>query len=153
MIIWYPKNTGQGIGGWILGELSNYAKISIIIFTLITLMNILKASGIMNIIIRILTPLLKGLGIGENAIPITIIGTVLGYAYGGGLIIEEANSGRVSRKDLFYTIVFLSLCHSIFEDSLLMISIGAKGAVVLYRKIHSFIYNMFSHRIFDKKHG
>ncbi len=130
MIIWYPKNTGQGIGGWILGELSNYAKISIIIFTLITLMNILKASGIMNIIIRILTPLLKGLGIGENAIPITIIGTVLGYAYGGGLIIEEANSGRVSRKDLFYTIVFLSLCHSIFEDSLLMISIGAKGAVV-----------------------
>ncbi len=139
-IIWYPENTETGIIPWAVAEVFNYLKIIVIIFSLITLMNILKASGLMNLLIRILHPVLKGLGIGKKAIPITIIGIVLGYAYGGGLIIAEAKSGRVGKKDLFYTIIFLSLCHSLLEDSLLMISLGADPATVfLGRFIFSYI--------------
>lgn len=129
-IIWYPENRETGISAWALTEIKNYFTIILIIFTLLLIMNILKASGLMKIIIKILKPILKGLGIGENAIPVTIIGTVLGYAYGGGLIIDEAKSGRIGKKDLFYTIIFLSLCHSLIEDSLLMVSIGSDSFTV-----------------------
>ncbi len=139
-IIWYPKNNETGYIAWAVREILNYVKITGIIFTLITLMNILKATGVMNVLIRLLHPVLKGLGIGKKAIPITIIGIVLGYAYGGGLIIAEANSGRVGKKDLFYTIIFLSLCHSLIEDSLLLISLGADAVIVfLGRFIFSYI--------------
>ena len=131
-IIWYPQNNETGLIPWAAAEIHNYIKIAGIIFILITLMNILKATGVMNVLIRLLKPVLKGLGIGEKAIPITIIGIVLGYAYGGGLIIAEANSGRVSRKDLFYTVIFLSVCHSLIEDSLLMISLGADAFTVFF---------------------
>ena len=132
VIIWFPENNETGLISWAAAELFNYMEITCIIFILVTLMNILKATGIMDILIRILHPVLKGLGIGKEAIPITIIGMVLGYTYGGGLIIEEANSGRVGKKDLFYTIIFLSVCHSLIEDSLLMISIGANVFTVFF---------------------
>ncbi len=124
VILWYPENTAMTLSGWIIGEIKNYITIIIIIFTLIAAMKLLEKSGVLAVLVKILRPLLKILGIGENAIPITIVGMILGYAYGGGLIIQEAKSGRITKKDLFYTIVFLSLCHSFIEDSLLMISIG-----------------------------
>ena len=131
-IIWYPENNETGIVPWITAEILNYMKITGVIFMLITFMNILKATGVLNVLIRVLKPVLKGLGIGEKAIPITIIGIVLGYAYGGGLIIAEAKSGRVGKKDLFYTVIFLSVCHSLIEDSFLMISIGANAFTVFF---------------------
>lgn len=132
VIIWYPENTSPTIPGWIIGEVKNYITISVIIFTLITAMKILEKSGLLKVLVRLLRPLLRVLGIGENAIPVTIIGMVLGYAYGGGLIIQEARSGRITRKDLFYTIIFLSLCHSFIEDSLLMIAIGGAPFPVFF---------------------
>ncbi|MCP5515196.1 MAG: hypothetical protein H7A26_07000 [Spirochaetales bacterium] len=103
---------------------------TVIIFTLLTGMKLLEKSGFIEILVKLLRPSLKILGIGEKAIPVTIIGTVLGYAYGGGLIIQESKSGRITKKDLFYTIVFLSLCHSFIEDSLLMVSIGSAALPV-----------------------
>lgn len=132
VILWSPENTSQSITGWIAGEIKSYATIVVIIFTLITSMKLLELSGFLKIMIKTLRPLLKLLGIGENAIPVTIIGMVLGYAYGGGLIIQEAKSGKITKKDLFYTIAFLSLCHSFIEDSLLMIAIGAAALPIFF---------------------
>jgi hypothetical protein len=93
-------------------------------------MKLLEKSGLLKLLVKIMSPFLKILGIGEKAIPITIIGMILGYAYGGGLIIGEAKSGNISKKDLFYTIIFLSLCHSFIEDSMLMIAIGGAALPV-----------------------
>ena len=130
VILWYPKNTSPSLYGWMLGELKNYLTIIIIIFTLITAMKLFEKSGLLKILVNIMRPFLKILGIGEKAIPITIIGMILGYAYGGGLIIQEAKSGNITKKDLFYTIIFLSLCHSFIEDSMLMIAIGGAALPV-----------------------
>lgn len=130
VILWIPGNSAPGITGWAAGELKNYAVMTVIIFTLLTGMKLLEKSGFIEILVKLLRPSLKILGIGEKAIPVTIIGTVLGYAYGGGLIIQESKSGRITKKDLFYTIVFLSLCHSFIEDSLLMVSIGSAALPV-----------------------
>jgi len=128
VILWYPENTSSSLYGWILGELKNYLTIVTIIFILITAMKLFEKSGLLKILVNIMRPFLKILGIGEKAIPITIVGMILGYAYGGGLIIQEAKSGNITKKDLFYTIIFLSLCHSFIEDSMLMIVIG--GAAI-----------------------
>jgi hypothetical protein len=45
----------------------------------------------------------------KNAAPITIIGMALGLAYGGGLIINEARSRLVSKKDAFLSLSFNGL--------------------------------------------
>ena len=57
-IIWYPQNNETGIVPWAASEIRNYFKIAGIIFMLISLMNILKATGVMNVLIRLLKPVL-----------------------------------------------------------------------------------------------
>jgi hypothetical protein len=49
----------------------------------------------------------------------------LGISYGGGLIIQETKSKLVSKKDAFLSLSLMGLTHSIIEDTILILSIGA----------------------------
>jgi hypothetical protein len=65
------------------------------------------------------------LGMNRAAAPITIVGLTLGFTYGGALIIQEAHSGRLGGRDVFFSIALMSLSHSIIEDTLFMMALGA----------------------------
>jgi len=66
----------------------------------------------------------------EAAFPL-LVGIIFGIAYGAGVLIEEASSGRLSWRDLFLINVFLSVCHAVVEDTALFIAVGANGVVIL----------------------
>jgi hypothetical protein len=115
--MWIPPVVRPGWAAWALAELRNLLLILLIIFALLTIMELLKRLGIINLMIRMMEPLLNLLGISREAAPITIIGMTMGLSYGGGLIINEARAGTVAKKDLFTSITLMSLCHSLFEDN------------------------------------
>jgi len=120
--------------GWALHELKNYGIIICIIFSLITLMRLLELSGLLEWINKALRPLLKGLGISDDVLTITLIGLTMGIAYGGGLVIDESNRKKIHPKDIFYSLVLMGLFHSIFEDTLLMIGIGGHySGIIVFR--------------------
>ena len=127
-------------GGWALGELKNYAIVFCYITGLIIIMDILKRVGIIDKINQWFYPLLKFLGIGKEVIPITVIGMTLGLAYGGGLIINEVQQTQLERRNVCYALMLMSLFHSVIEDSLLMISIGAKVSGVF---VFRFLFTLF----------
>ncbi|MDR2970551.1 MAG: hypothetical protein LBU83_01285 [Bacteroidales bacterium] len=127
-------------GGWALGELKNYAMVFCYITGLIILIDILKRIGAINKINSWFYPVLKFLGIGKEVIPVTVIGMTLGLAYGGGLIINEIKRTQLERRNLLYALMLMSLFHSVVEDSLIMISIGASiTGVFLFRFIYTLI--------------
>ncbi|SFQ94981.1 nucleoside recognition domain-containing protein [Desulfoscipio geothermicus] len=66
----------------------------------------------------------------EAAFPL-LVGIIFGIAYGAGVLIEEARSGRLSWRDLFLINVFLSVCHAVVEDTALFMAVGADGLVIL----------------------
>jgi hypothetical protein len=70
---------------------------------------------------------------------VTIIGMTMGIGYGGGLIIREAQPGSLSRRDIFFSLAFMGLMHSMIEDTLLMILLGGHVSGVL---IFRFIFAM-----------
>ncbi|MDR2906840.1 MAG: hypothetical protein LBU91_02485 [Bacteroidales bacterium] len=109
---------------WGLNELKNYAFILIWVTSLIIVLDILKRIGVIDKINSWLEPVLRLLGIHKDVIPITVVGMTLGLAYGGGLIINSVNQGELKKRDVVYALVLMSLCHSMIEDSLLMMSIG-----------------------------
>ena len=74
---------------------------------------------------RIMSPLVKLIGISPKVMPITLIGMTLGLAYGGGLIVAQSREKPLEGRDIFLSLAFLSLFHSIIEDHLLMIALGA----------------------------
>jgi len=144
-IVAIPENATWG--AWVLGELKSYAFVFCYITALIILMDLLKRIGVIEKINQWFYPVLKFLGIGKEVIPITVIGMTLGLAYGGGLIINEVNQTKLKRRNVCYALMLMSLLHSVVEDSILMISIGAKVSGVF---VFRFFFSLTTMYVFVK---
>jgi hypothetical protein len=59
----------------------------------------------------------------------------LGLSFGGALLIAEAKSGRLSKRNVFISMRFLALCHSLVEDTLLILLLGAHISVFLWARL------------------
>ncbi|MCE5336322.1 MAG: hypothetical protein LLG06_17225, partial [Desulfobacteraceae bacterium] len=118
LISWMPKASDPSLQAWIFTQAKQLVMVFVIIFAMLLIMKLLERAGITALMVRILDPVLRLLGIGPSASPITIIGITLGLGYGGGLIINEAVSGRIEKRDVLFSLSLMGLCHSLFEDTL-----------------------------------
>jgi len=135
MMVWQPVQANTTILSWILNQLRNYAMIYAIVFLLLLLLKILEHIGAIAKINKVFEPGLEKLGMSKEAGPLTIIGTTLGISYGGGLIIKEARSGRLKPKDAFLSVSLMGLSHSLIEDTLLMMTLGASLLGILLGRV------------------
>lgn len=128
-------------GLWLLSQLKSFALIFVVVFSMVLLIKVLDKIKVLDAINKALHPLVKFIGIGRDAVPAVLVGLTMGLAYGGGIIIAEAEEKHLTPHDLLYSIVFLSLCHSIIEDSLLMISCGAHyTGVFIFRILFAVLF-------------
>ena len=119
---------------WFQNEVHRYVIVFFVVMALMSMMRFLKAIGVIEMMTFWFRPIMNGLGIHASVIPITVVGMTLGILYGGALMIEETRKNNLAPRDVFYAFCLMGLCHSIIEDSLLMMSLGANGmAVFLYR--------------------
>lgn len=126
---------------WLLSQIKSFALIFIVVFSMVLLLKILDKIKVLDAINKALHPLVKFMGIGQDAVPAVLVGLTMGLAYGGGIILAEAEDKHLTPHDLLYSIVFLSLCHSIIEDSLLMISCGAHyTGVFVFRILFAILF-------------
>ena len=80
------------------------------------------------------------------------VGVFLGITYGAGILIKEAQSGTISKEDLFYIGTFLMICHAIIEDTLLFVIFGADFTMVVFiRTIAAVILSYILLKIFKKR--
>jgi len=70
-------------------------------------------------------PLLRPLRLPDEALLPMVAGLFFGMAYGAGIIIQADRDGEVSKRDLFTVLLFLVICHSLIEDTLLFVAVGA----------------------------
>ncbi len=135
VLLWRPDPEEGSYLQWAWGQAQNLGLIFLLILFLMALMRAMDRLGLTQLCQRLLRPALRFMGIGEKAATITIIGLVMGIAYGGGLIIHEAQSGRVEQKDIYSSLTLMGLSHAIIEDTLLMLSIGASMWGVLWARL------------------
>ncbi len=134
-MLWQPTAAvDDSFVGWGISQIKTLAYIYFVIFALMSLLRLLRALGIERLIHTLLFPILRMLGIGKSAANVAVIGVVLGLTFGAGLLIKEAESGRLSRKDIFLTMGFLGLCHSIIEDTMLILLLGADLSGILWAR-------------------
>lgn len=125
ILIWKPEYNNPTISQWVLGQAGYYLMIFFIILSLMLLMRILKKTGMLDKLNNYLRPSLKYFGMSKNAAILPIIGMTLGLAYGGGIIVKEVKSKLITKKDTFFSLSFMGLSHSLIEDTLLTLTIGA----------------------------
>lgn len=133
--IWQPQPVDNSLIGWAITQIQSLAIAFIIIFILIALLKLLRYLGLERWIHFGLAPLLKIMGIGRAAANVTGIGFTLGLSYGAGLIIQDLDKGVMSHRDAYLTICFLGLTHSVVEDTLLIMAMGADLSGILWARV------------------
>ncbi|MDH2436193.1 hypothetical protein QCD60_27040 [Pokkaliibacter sp. MBI-7] len=135
-VLWSPAASADtGLVGWLMDQVVTLLTIFPIILALLTLLKVLRWLGIERLIHALLFPILRILGIGKDAANVTIIGVTLGLSYGAGILIREARSGQLPPRDIMLTLCFLGLCHSVIEDTLLVVLMGADLSGILWARL------------------
>jgi len=116
---------------WALASIKSLWAIFWIILALLTGLRLLDLAGVTSLLARVLTPLLRLMGIGTTATSMTVTGSLLGISYGGALILREVRSGKVSAKDVFLSLCFMCICHSLIEDTLFVMAFGGHWSGLL----------------------
>ncbi len=124
---------------WATLQIQNFFIIFLIIFFIISTINVLKALGVWSLLINIMKIPLSYLGMSEKVANIILIGLTLGISFGGGFLIEESKKNNISKKDILLSLSFLSLCHSIIEDTILILLLGSHISGILFFR---FIYTV-----------
>lgn len=134
-LIWRPGAVDTRFSGWLLMQAQSLLMVQLVIILLLTVLKILRLIGVERLMFWLLQPLLRLLGIGRQATTITIVGVTLGLSFGGGLLINEAQAGHISKRDIFASMAFLGLCHSLIEDTLLVMLLGAHLSGILWARL------------------
>ena len=149
---WRPAIVTDGsLMSWIINQLKTFLHVFVIIAVLLSFLKILKYSGIETIIESGLQPVLKIIGLSKNTTSITIFGVLLGIIYGGGLLIKEAKSGHINKQEVFGSLTLLALLHSLVEDTILLLLMGAHiSGALFFRLFFAFLLTALMIRIVNR---
>ncbi len=138
---------GSSLTDWIIEQLYSFVIIYLIIAVLILLLEGMDKVGINKFIQKLLAPVLGAIGIGKAATSLTLIGMTIGLSFGGGLLIQESKNEAMSKKDIFLSMCFISMFHSIIEDTILILLMGTSfWIIVVFRLIYVLIIMFVIHK-------
>ena len=134
-LMWQPEVTDPTLTEWLVQQLQSLLMILAVVSVLISLLKFLRWIHVERLMIWLLQPVMRLLGISNQAASLTIVGITLGLSFGGGLLIQEAKTGHIQKRDIFAAMLLLSLCHSLIEDTLLILLLGADISGVLWFRL------------------
>ncbi|NLY51644.1 MAG: nucleoside recognition protein [Firmicutes bacterium] len=137
----------DGLGAGIMG-LKN---IALIVLPLMVVIELAKDSGVMQWVTGKFQSLAALLQISKESLLPLVVGLIAGIAFGSGVLINATREGYLSKKDRYVVAVFLNLCHSVFEDTLLLVAVGASLPWLLgSRLVLATVVAMLVTRLFPK---
>lgn len=133
------------------GSLGSVFTIAKVVVPLMLIMEILKDLKILDKLANFLYPITKFLGISKKSSFPLLVGLTLGLAYGAGVIIKSAKEGDMTKRDLYLLMIFLVTCHSVIEDTLIFVAIGASGWLLLGIRVPlAVILTIIASKLIDK---
>lgn len=120
--------SAHSLGDVFLAWIKSSFKMALLIFSIIAALNMLyrflESYRLVDKLSRIIEPILKIFGLPKNTAFLWLIGYIVGLAYGGALMIDQMNEGKVSRTDANLLNYHLAISHSVIEDNLLFVALG-----------------------------
>ncbi len=123
--VWLAAGAAPDWGAYLLDLAETMGWMFVILIVLSFGLELLKAAGLMDLMMAALSPALRLAGIRGEAGQLTAIGLFLGISYGAGLLIREAQSGAIAPRQIFLSCVFMGFAHSVIEDTIVVMSLGA----------------------------
>lgn len=106
-----------------------------IIIPLMVGLALLRDARLLDRAAGLLQPLMKRLNLSNRAAFPLLAGFFLGIVIGSGVIIAFAREGSLTKRDLMLVLVFLGICHSIIEDTMIFTALGANLWVLISARL------------------
>jgi hypothetical protein len=100
-------------------------KVILIIAAINLIIDVMRYLKAFDPVITLLRPLTFMHGLPKKASFMWMAGILFGLAYGSGVLIAEAQTGRVDKDSLVRLNLSLGISHSLIEDTILFVAIGA----------------------------
>ena len=135
IVLWSPTPSGDSLSAWVISQFEMLVGILVILASLMAFLRFLTFVGFDKVLNLLLLPLTRLLRVEKEASQVTIVGLMLGLSFGAGLLIDAAEKGTINSRDMKIVACFLGLCHSLIEDTLLVLLLGAHWAPVLFGRL------------------
>ncbi len=133
---------------WTISSLKLSLKIVVLITLLMILQKILLEFKITVLLSNIFSPVLKGMGLPKSTTLMWIAANLLGLAYGAAIMIDEVESGRITKQDADLLNYHIAISHSNLEDLLLYAAIGVSAWWLLVPRVILAIIAVWGRRFF-----
>jgi hypothetical protein len=105
--------------------------VAAIIIPLMVVLALLTDTRLLDRGVGFIQPVMQRLNLSNRVAFPLLAGLFLGIVFGSGVIISFANDGTLTKRDLIVVLVFLGICHSIIEDTLIFAALGANWWVLI----------------------
>ena len=102
-----------------------------IIIPLMVFLALLTDSRLLDRGVGFIQPVFQRLNLSSRVAFPFLAGLFLGIVFGSGVIISFAKDGTLTKRDLVIVLVFLGICHSIIEDTVIFAALGANWWVLI----------------------
>lgn len=126
---------GALLQGWTYASVKLIGILFLVLSGLMILQQILQEFKLLILLQKPFYPILRFFGVPRETTFLWLIGNTLGLAYGGGVMLEEFNEGKVSKEDCRILNVHLSMCHSLVEDSMIFAALGISVFWIIFPRL------------------
>ncbi|MDP3451667.1 MAG: nucleoside recognition domain-containing protein [Bacteroidales bacterium] len=116
---------GEMMQLWLIKTLKLVLLMSILIFTLSIVQRLLSEFGVIRWLSKFMRPVLAIFGLPAKTSFLWIVANTLGLAYGAAVMIDETESGKITKEDVDLLNHHIGISHSNLEDVILLGSVGA----------------------------
>ena len=109
---------------WALGMLWLCLKIFFILFGIMILIELMRAFHLMDVLVGVLAPVLRLMGLERQAGLLWLTGVMLGLSYGGAVIVQQARELQLTREEIEKLQLSIGINHSMIEDPLVFLPLG-----------------------------
>jgi hypothetical protein len=110
---------------WFFKTLKLVVMMTVLIFTLSIIQRLLAEFGVIRWLSKFMRPIMALFGLPAKTSFLWIVANTLGLAYGAAVMIDESESGKITKKDIDLLNHHISISHSNLEDVFLVASVGA----------------------------
>lgn len=132
---------------WLSGISITSLKIVILVNLLLILQKTLHEFGLIKWILKPFEPLLGLMGLPKDTGFLWMVAYTLGLSYGGAIMINQSEEGKLSRRNADFLNYHIALSHSQLEDTLLFVSMGYPVLILVFPRILLAVISVWLRRL------